>query len=147
MKTKIKDKKSSQITFVVSLFLLLCSGCSTLPSQHRAEAQSIPFSQRHKTVNALSDFTVSGKVGFIRDGKGGSASLDWQQQGTQYLVRLYGPFGSESVTLQGNAQHITLTRANGQRLEAHNPETLVQQALGLNIPAVSYTHLTLPTIA
>ena len=114
MEIKIKDAKSSQLTCIMGLILLGCSGCSTLPSWHPAEGVSIPFSQRHKTVNQLQAFKVSGKVGFIQDKKGGSASLDWQQQGQQYQVRLYGPFGSESVTLQGNSQYIVLTRANGQ---------------------------------
>jgi outer membrane lipoprotein LolB len=130
----MSNMKMNPMTYVMGLLVLGCSGCGTSPSQHSAPKESIPFIQRHKTVNQLNAFKVSGKVGFIRENKGGSASLDWTQQGTQYLVRLYGPFGSESVSLRGNAEHIILTRSNGQRMEASKPETLVQKALGLDIP-------------
>lgn len=119
----------------IMLIVISCVGCTTSASQHHSPISSgISLKQRQKTLTELTTFRVKGKVGFIHNKTGGNASIDWQQAGTYYAIRLYGPLGSESVSIRGGPKRITLTRSNGRRLSASSPEILILQELGYEIP-------------
>ena len=127
------NMRFTQWTFAL-IMLVGCAGCTTVPSKQESPVTVIPAEKRQKTLAAFNDFTAKGKVGFIHHKTGGSASIDWQQKGTQYAIRLYGPLGSESVSIHGGPKQITLTRSNGRRVSATSPEMLILQELGYEIP-------------
>lgn len=79
-------------------------------------------------------FSVFGKVAFKHGNKGGNASLDWQQEGESYIVYMYGPLGSESITLYGRPHHLKLLHSDGRQASANTPEALLYRELGYEIP-------------
>jgi len=66
--------------------------------------------------------------------EGWSASFDWRQRGGNYRIRLRGPFGQGAVELQGGQHGVWLKRADQSAVFAQNPEVLLQQQTGWQLP-------------
>ena len=114
--------------------ICLCSGCSTTilpPDKLSTSTHSIV---RQQSLTRLQNFEASGKVGFSDGKKGGNANLQWTQLGDLYQIRLYGPLGSGSLLINGNAKEVYLTQADGKIIHAQSAEELVRAELGWIIP-------------
>lgn len=121
------------ILLVTSILCIgLLTGCGT--SQKTARSDAIAASVTQKNLATLKNFEATGKVGFSNGQKGGNASIRWVQEGDDYNIHLYGPFGSGSIQIAGQGNAVSLTRANGQNVTAKTPESLVQKELGWSIP-------------
>ncbi len=117
------------------------SGCAKkIPSVASNQSPPVSWQTKQKQLAALKTFEVTGKVGYTHENKGGSASIQWQQQGDQYFIRLYGPLGSESVNIEGYPGQITLTRSNGYTASAKSPEALLHKELQWQIPVSGLQH-------
>lgn len=106
-------------------------GCRT-PTPITPDTLSTPATQ--KSLEHLKNFQAQGKVGFSDGQRGGNANITWQQTGEDYRVHLYGPLGSGSIKIAGQAGAVYLVRSNGQTITAKSPEALVRTELGWTIP-------------
>ncbi len=108
-------------------------GCTTtlLPPQHLT---TIHKPSKEKTIKELGSFTLNGKIGFSDGKQGGNAALQWEERGKDYRIRLYGPLGSGSIQIMGDAKQVQLIRDDGTMVHAKDPEALIQQELGWVIP-------------
>lgn len=99
---------------------------------------SLSFNSYAKTVPPKPikpvHFHAFGKVGFSDGNKGGNASIQWQQDGDSYNIRLYGPLGSGSVQIKGTPKKIYAIQSDGKTVHANTPEELVKKAFGWEIP-------------
>lgn len=115
---------------VLTVFIL---GCASQPPQPSPQAQSAWLEHR-ATLEALSNWQVQGRVALRTDDEGWSANFDWQQRGTDYRIRLRGPFGQGAVELHGSALGVWLQRAEQQPVFALDAETLLEQQTGWRLP-------------
>jgi outer membrane lipoprotein LolB len=127
-----------------SLFLssLLLAGCSTFSFLSSAPKQSCDTTNKFK-LEAIKNWTNSGALAVTAkhpDGRntGGNASFNWKQEGKQYTLELFGPFGINRVRLLGSPDKVTLFDGPGEAYTAATPEILLQQQLGWAVPV---THL------
>lgn len=58
----------------------------------------------------------------------------WRDDGTRYRLDLTTPLGSTEARVEGQPGTAMLTRANGTSLQAADPDTLAEDALGSPVP-------------
>ena len=131
---------------LISLFLLVLSGCSSLPQVSAPPPVAVPDAQalqaeqaRVRQVLSQLDWGFSGRVAVSNGRDGGSGRLDWVQAGNGFSARLSAP-----VTRQG--WELSMDFASGQaRLEGlqggtrqgSDARALVQQSTGWDLPIAS----------
>lgn len=79
-------------------------------------------------------FQLTGKVGVRTPNQSGSAFYAWGQQDNRFSIDLSGALGIGQTTIESNGTHFVLQNANTGRLEADQPETLLEQATGWRAP-------------
>ncbi|MFT5578902.1 MAG: outer membrane lipoprotein LolB [Paraglaciecola psychrophila] len=108
---------------LIALGAVLVAGCSSF---HQTLDNSTLADFRNNTT--LQHWKIQGRVG-IRDrspgGTSGSASLNWQQCGEHFDIRLSGPLGAGAAHLYGNAVQTTLKRSGEQAVVTENPEQML----------------------
>ena len=115
---------------VLAVFIL---GCAAQPPRPGPQAQSA-WLQHRATLEALHDWQVQGRVALRTDDEGWSANFDWQQRGSDYRIRLRGPFGQGAVELHGNELGVWLQQAEQLPVFALDAETLLEQQTGWRLP-------------
>jgi len=115
------------------LIPVLAVGCATRPPVAAPEAEPAWLEHR-AALEALRDWQVQGRVALSTDNEGWNASFDWQQRGKNYRIRLRGPFGQGAVELHGGQHGVWLKRADQPAVFAHNPDVLLQQQTGWQLP-------------
>lgn len=110
---------------------LTLTGC--VP-QHPQEIPKLTPQVRTQRLNNIQEWHIAGKVG-IRDGnQGHNVSMEWQQNHDKYRLRFYSPFSTESVVVSGKPGDVTLITADGKQYTSPNPEQLLFEHVGWNIP-------------
>lgn len=113
------------LPLMLSMSLLL-PGCSFL--------QPKPESILQPQDGLLENWYLKGKVGVKAGKEGGSAYLNWQQTGEDYVINLHGPFGQGALALTGNGSGVTATSQKLGTLAAPTPEELFFQHFGWYVP-------------
>lgn len=124
------------IALILTFFLTACTSFSQPPTLYPNKPINhyLPWAQRKAQLNALSHWQANGNIAIhSKKSSGANASFSWQQMKTQYQLRLFGPFGTQSVLLSGNPKQVTLL-AHNQAITAKNSEQLLAQQLGLHLP-------------
>lgn len=79
-------------------------------------------------------FQLTGKIGVRTPQQSGSAFYAWGQQEGRFSIDLSGALGIGKTTIESNGTRFVLQNANTGRLEADQPETLLEQATGWRAP-------------
>lgn len=113
-------------------FLVLGS-CATRPpvSPPGSEASWLAHQAELET---LTHWRVQGRIAVRTASEGWSANFDWQQGGEEYRIRVRGPFGQGAVELHGDGLGVWLKRADQPPVFAQNPEALLEQETGWQLP-------------
>lgn len=130
---KIIAKLSKYIAVACGLTLLLAS-CAQVPvSKPLHESWEV----RQQQLSALTSWQFRGRVIFKMPNKKMSANVFWQQQPESYQVMLFGPFGLGEVQLEGRLGQVRFKDDHGNIYTARDPESLLQERLGLSLPISS----------
>jgi len=60
--------------------------------------------------------------------------LQWDQDNQKYMLRFIAPLGQGTYQLSGDAGKVTLLTADNRVYQASDPEILLQDSLGWNVP-------------
>ena len=60
--------------------------------------------------------------------------FSWSDDGRRYVLDLTNPLGSTEARVEGQPGSASLTKADGTRLMADNPDALAEDALGSSMP-------------
>lgn len=118
---------SGKVAFAT--FILLLSSCTLQPT---SDLPPVSWQEHVSQISQLHHWQLRGKLGFKAPDQGGSASVTWQQQGSQYQLNLRGPFGASAAQITGDNYQATLDLRNQTYHET--PEQLAFQLTGLPIP-------------
>ena len=115
--------------------LFAATACTPLSQQRPSSTNSeLLWQERHQALVELDQWQISGRT-LIRQGKEAwNAGLRWQQNRGVYQIKLEGPFSQGGVTLDGSETQAILTMNDGQKLVSADPETLIAQTLGVQLP-------------
>lgn len=120
----------------VLLFTVVCTalwGCQ----QHRPVPpvlSPLPTTPASITPPMPQSFQLTGKIGVRTPQQSGSAFYAWGQQGQRFSIDLSGALGIGQTTIESNGTRFVLQNANTGRLEADQPEILLEQATGWRAP-------------
>lgn len=79
-------------------------------------------------------FTLSGRLAATHGSAGFSAGVHWQQQGSRAQLVLTGPLGFGAVRVGQSGERLTITAANGVRLEGAAAAQQLVMMLGFQPP-------------
>lgn len=119
------------ITF---LLILMVTACVPLFQQRPETSPESLWQQRHQSLIKLDQWQLQGRT-VIRQGKEAlNAGLRWQENQGTYQIKIEGPFSQGGMTLDGDAQQAVLTMADGEKILAADPEALIKEILGVELP-------------
>ena len=127
----MKSTVFTRWVWLAGLFVL--SGCATRPPVSPAASEA-SWLAHQAALETLTHWQVQGRIAVRAASEGWSANFDWKQQGDDYRIRVRGPFGQGAVELQGNGLGVWLKRADQPPVFALNPEALLEQETGWQLP-------------
>lgn len=77
---------------------------------------------------ALTVNEESGKQNAVQGG------FSWSDDGRRYVLDLTNPLGSTEARVEGRPGAASLTKSDGTRVVADNPDALAEEALGSSVP-------------
>jgi outer membrane lipoprotein LolB len=120
------------ISFVYFILTALLTSCASVAPP--APSVEIPWKNRLASLDKIQSWQLNGKIGIVTAKDSGSATVDWTQTGNSYTISLTGPLGANGLKLSGQPGHVTLRTSDGKTYTASNPEQLLAQKWGWNLP-------------
>jgi len=103
---------------LLKAFLLAAlAGCTVLP--------------RHAPEDG--GFALRGNMGIVQDQESFSARFYWRQNGSRFLIDLWGPLGQGRIALEGNDRRLEL-RQGDTLISEGAPDLVMRQHLGWSLP-------------
>ena len=106
----------------------LLAACASVPDAPSGAADGA-FSRNGRFAITVTE--VSGQQQAVQGG------FTWRDDGRRYQLDLTNPLGSTEARVEGEPGHAILTKADGTRLQADNPDALADEALGGPVPVSS----------
>lgn len=122
--------------------VVLLAACAAQPVRAPlpAEAAETLQAQREAALAPTRDWALQGRVAVSGGRDGGSARIEWRQQGNDFDVWLRAPVTRQSWRLQRQGASVRLEGlAGGPRVGA-DAETLLLEATGWRIPVDALAH-------
>ena len=123
-------------TIFIFLVLTLLSACGQKPESTRPDPalQDQLWLEHQRQLSTLDNWQVNGRIGLRTDEEGWSATLIWQQQGTDFSIRLIAPLGQGTYQIQQQGDQFRLLTPDNESYEAATAEALMLQQLGWSLP-------------
>ena len=112
---------------------LILAGCAAQPPIGVGD-RSLLWQERSARLAGLTQWVLRGRIAVQVEREGWTASLQWEQRADDYVLRVSAPLGRGSFELIGSAQGVSLQTADNRLLHADDPEALLQQTLGWQLP-------------
>jgi len=120
-------------SFVWVLFLNACASPVNSVSFNQEKSEAI-WQQRQQSLSTIQDWHMKGRMVVVNGVELWSMSVDWKQQGEQFVIFLAGPFGAGKVQLAGGVNGVLLKNADEQVFYAETPEELLLEHTGVAMP-------------
>lgn len=118
---------------LILLLLAGMPGCAVSPAQP-SDANPQVYRQHLASLENIKSFGLQGRFGVQMEGRGYSASTNWQHAEASDNLEIFSPIGSKLATIASDKNNVVLTTSEGKVLSAGNVEQLTQQALGWTLP-------------
>ena len=116
---------------LVLLSVLLMAGCQSLRTVGTADTPA--------SLSQLSQWNISGRLGYRAGDEGGSASVDWRQRGDSGSMHLSGPLGFGSAEIQWAPGEASLTDGK-DTVRSADTASLAWRLTGLWLPVEALTY-------
>jgi outer membrane lipoprotein LolB len=119
------------------LFVLVAgmAGCADLaPVAPGGKFADAAWDARLADLYRLRQWSIHGHLAIQAGGEGWSATLQWDQDNQNYMLRFIAPLGQGTYQLSGDEVKATLLTADNKVYRATDVESLLQDNLGWNIP-------------
>lgn len=113
--------------------LLLLSGCASRPTTGLQTTSTFEWEEQTTAAQQLQRWEFSGRAAIRSLQESGTVSLDWQQEGDDYVLHISGAFGVGNTRIVGKPRIVMVT-ANGQTMVGRSPEQMILELTGLEIP-------------
>ncbi len=121
----------SKLYFLILLATML-SACAHKPIE--PTYRHVLPAVRQTQLTTLSHWQLSGSFSLRSAQQSVVANYEWLQQATQYDLHIRSPLNLFSIKIIGAPGRVSLWRSNKDLAEASNPEDLMQQQLGWQLP-------------
>lgn len=103
----------------------------TAPTAANVTATTTPG---NRSANQISSWNLKGSVSIQHQTGTDFATAQWDQQGSQYSIALYGPLSLGKVQITGHPGQVTLAQTGKSTASSTSPEQLMQKQLGWQLP-------------
>lgn len=110
---------------LLAMLAFVLAACTTTPKPIEG-ASPDAFSRIGRF--AITVHEENGKQSAVQGG------FSWSDDGRRYVLDLTNPLGSTEARVEGQPGAASLTKADGTRLVADNPDALAEDALGSSMP-------------
>ncbi|MGE8657833.1 MAG: lipoprotein insertase outer membrane protein LolB [Achromobacter sp.] len=110
---------------LLAMLAFVLAACTTTPKPIEG-ASAGAFSRVGRFAITVNE--ESGKQSAVQGG------FSWSDDGRRYVLDLTNPLGSTEARVEGRPGAASLTKADGTRLVADNPDALAEDALGSSMP-------------
>lgn len=133
----------------VAAFILVLAGCAQQPPRPGVSDAHRAWQNRQQQLGQLVHWDLFGRIGVKNGNDAWQGSLSWQQAPKGYTIEVDGPFGQSQFQLNGGPDGVNLRTANHQQHWASDPEELLYEQTGLQMPVsgLRYWVLGLPAPA
>lgn len=120
--------------FVPVLLLAVLAGCAATPLPVPSISPEEAWLRHETRLRTLDTWTLSGRLVVSDEKEAWNASLHWAQRPDGYEVSVIAPLGGGSLQLRGNTRGVTLQTSDDELYLAQDPDALMTEVLGLQIP-------------
>lgn len=117
--------QKTRSSFLVAAIGLILTACSITPI---SDPSATPLSTESPEL-----WQAKGRFTYQDDSEGKSGQFDWQQNGSDYLVRIFGPFGMGAVKISGNDAQVEI-ESGDQSYLSDQPDILFYELTGMHMP-------------
>lgn len=121
--------------------LALLSACSTVPIQTKPDDAALEriWQQRQAQLRTIHSWQIIGRIAVKTADDAWTATLNWQQQGDEYRIRILAAFHGV-YEIKQSAGRFSITTPENERVEAGNAESLMREHLGWILPVGAMKH-------
>jgi|MEHZ01.5.fsa_nt_MEHZ011423964.1_9 outer membrane lipoprotein LolB len=123
--------KKIRSSFLVAIAGLILTACSMTPIGDSAET---PMS-----TEPPERWQAKGRFTYQNESERKTGQFDWQQNGSDYLVRIFGPFGMGAVKISGNDAQVEI-ESGDQSYLSDQPDMLFYELTGMHMPISQLSH-------
>lgn len=106
---------------------LLLAGCAGTPRV--PETAGVPVD-----AAAVTEWLASGRIAVASGGDGGSGSFTWRQVRAHTSLDVRGPLGAGGLHVEADGADLSVTAADGTRVDAAAAREAIRARLGLDLP-------------
>lgn len=124
--------------FLIICFILLSSGCRTLPNQPPSDAVATTIFTEPLAANAqnipASDFNILGRISIQDKSQSFSGSFRWQHLTASDEILLFTPLGQAVAEIMKDHEGVRLITSKLEAFYATDVESLTEEILGWRLP-------------
>jgi outer membrane lipoprotein LolB len=126
--------------FILTLFILVLSACSTLPNKKSQPLIQQTPQQRTSSLQQLQRWKITGKIGYIEKKSRHSATLNWQvnENNNSQQLNLTTFLGINVLQLD-SSENIHKIKVDGKTYQGKKLEALIHSMTGLTLPTQALT--------
>lgn len=131
---RVMKRKNGLLIALYFMLASLLTSCASVKPPSSATTGLSPeesWKQTKIKLSAIESWDAQGRIAVSRKHEGESASFTWQQTSPHFLLKLFGPFGSGAMELDGvltgSDKKVTLRQGNKISYAATAEDLLYQQ--------------------
>lgn len=117
----------------IAVVFALLGACAPLRVRETPAALSAQIAREAQSA-AHTHWVIAAHIAVSNGKDGGSGELEWHQQGTDYTFTVRAPVSGRTWKLSGDAQHAVLEGVEPQALNDSDPQRLLRERLGWDVP-------------
>lgn len=123
---------------VLVVLTVLVAACAPL-RVHESPATLAAQSAREAELAPRNHWNLTARLAVSSGNDGGSGELEWRQDGASYVFTVHAPVTGKTWKLSGDAQRAVLEGVDQQPLTGNDPERLLRDRLGWDVPLAELT--------
>jgi outer membrane lipoprotein LolB len=127
--------------FLMSCFLLLVTSCTTISNKNAYFSANGINPIRPPPLS----WHISAKLGISSAQRNGSVTLNWQQTGKTFVIKLQGPLGQGNAVISGSQYNAKIQQPGKATLRSNNVDELVFDTFGWTLPFDDFIHWVVAT--
>jgi len=134
----------ARLAVVTALAVLLqaCVSAPPAPDESYTRSQPDDWSARTAQLKDFDHWTIQGKIAVRQSDRTDTGMVrNWDQSGENFSLSVSSSFmGMGTTRLEGNPGYLTITTPDGKQLFSDDPEGLIHEALGWDLPIASLAY-------
>jgi len=116
--------------------LLFISGCTITSPKTSPDISNAADTLKPPPIS----WQISGKLGIRSPQKNGSVSINWQQLGDNFTIKVQGPLGQGSAIITGTQYNAEIKQPGKAPVRSSNVDELVYNSFGWSLPFNDFVH-------